>query len=284
MSKRHESKAQQRATRTGNKQRLGNWVRKGILLALWGTLASTALSAHADALSDIKDSGVLKVAVPQDFPPFGSVGPDLKPRGYDIDMARYLADEMDVKLELVPVTSANRIPYLQTRKVDLVISSLGKNPEREKAIDFSDAYAPFFLGVFGEKDSEVDSAQGLSEKTIGVTRGSVEDMELSKVAPESTTVKRFEDNNTTLSAFLSGQVEMIATGNLVTAAIAERNPARVPVSVLPLKNSPCYVGMRHDSPALKARVNELIAQGIEDGTLNTLSETWFKAPLPSLDA
>jgi polar amino acid transport system substrate-binding protein len=42
--------------------------------------------------------------------------------------------------------------------------------------------------------------------------------------------------------------------------------------------------MRHDTPALKARVNELIAQGIEDGTLNALSETWFKAPLPSLDA
>ena len=56
-----------------------------------------------------------------------------------------------MKTEIIPVTSANRIPYLQTKKADLVISSLGKNAEREKVIDFSIAYAPFFSGVFGAK-------------------------------------------------------------------------------------------------------------------------------------
>jgi len=60
-------------------------------------------------------------------------------------------------LELVPVTSANRIAYLQTRKADLVISTLGKNPEREKVIDFSAAYSPFFQAVFGPKSVAVKS-------------------------------------------------------------------------------------------------------------------------------
>ncbi|WP_246876018.1 transporter substrate-binding domain-containing protein, partial [Pantoea ananatis] len=82
----------------------------------------------ADQLQDIQKRGVLRVAVPQDFPPFGSVGTDLQPQGYDIDMAKYLAKQMKLKLQLVPVTSANRVPYLQTDKVDLVISSMGKNP------------------------------------------------------------------------------------------------------------------------------------------------------------
>ncbi|BBI63853.1 hypothetical protein HSBAA_51590 [Vreelandella sulfidaeris] len=50
----------------------------------------------------------------------------MQPQGYDIDMAHYLADEMGVELELIAVTSANRIPYLQTGQADLVISSLGK--------------------------------------------------------------------------------------------------------------------------------------------------------------
>ena len=49
---------------------------------------------------------------------------------------------MGVKVELVPVTSANRIAYLQTKKADLVISTLGKNPEREKVIDFTAAIRP----------------------------------------------------------------------------------------------------------------------------------------------
>ena len=107
--------------------------------------------AKADALDDIMKAKVIKIAVPQDFAPFGSAGPDLKPVGYDIDMANLIGKELGVKVEIIPVTSANRIPYLQTKKADLVISSLGKNPEREKVIDFSVAYAPFFSGVYGTK-------------------------------------------------------------------------------------------------------------------------------------
>ena len=55
----------------------------------------------------------------------------------------------------MPVTSANRIPYLQTRKADLVISTLGKNAEREAVIDFTAAYSPFFQAVFGPKSLAV---------------------------------------------------------------------------------------------------------------------------------
>lgn len=54
-------------------------------------------------------------------------------------MANDIADKLGVKAELVPVTTVNRIPYLQTKKVDLIISTLGKNAEREKAIGFTSA-------------------------------------------------------------------------------------------------------------------------------------------------
>ena len=98
-----------------------------LLIALAGAACLfTQLPAKADQLQDIEKRGTIRIAVPQDFPPFGSVGTDLQPQGYDIDMARYLAKQMKLKLQLVPVTSANRVPYLQTDKVDLVISSLGK--------------------------------------------------------------------------------------------------------------------------------------------------------------
>jgi polar amino acid transport system substrate-binding protein len=244
-------------------------------------LMAQAASAMADQLQEIQQRGVLRVAVPQDFPPFGSVGTDLQPQGYDIDMAQYLADKMKLKLQLVPVTSANRVPYLQTNKVDLVISSLGKNAEREKAIAFSRTYAPFFLGVFGPKESVLTDAAQLDGKTIGVTRGAVEDMVLSDTAPKGTQIKRYEDNNTTLSAYLSGQVQYIATGNLVVSAIARQNPTKAPVAKFMLKDSPCFVGLRLGEPALKAKVDQLIEQALKDNTLNGLSEKWLKAPLPA---
>jgi polar amino acid transport system substrate-binding protein len=237
--------------------------------------------AHADALDDIKKTGVLKVAVPQDFPPFGSVGVDMKAQGYDIDAAELLAKELGVKVELVPVTSANRIPYLTTRKVDLVISSLGKNPDREKVIDFSNAYAPFFNGVFGPADVKAAKVDDLAGKTIGVTRGAVEDLELTKVAPATATIKRYDDNNGTISAFLSGQVELVATGNVVAAAILAKNPPKRPEVKFLIKDSPCYVGLNKGEPRLLEAVNAAIAKAKKDGRLAAISTKWLGVGLPA---
>jgi polar amino acid transport system substrate-binding protein len=242
---------------------------------------TTSLAARADALDDIRKAGVLKVAVPQDFPPFGSVSVDMKPLGYDIDVAELLAKELGVKLELVPVTSANRIPYLTTRKVDLVISSLGKNPEREKVIDFSVAYAPFYNGVFGPASQKVAKAEDLAGKTVGVTRGAVEDIELAKIAPATASIKRYDDNNGTISAFLSGQVELVATGNVVAAAIIARNPPKRPEVKFLIKDSPCFIGLNKGEARLLEAVNAAVAKVKKDGRLDAVAVKWLGTGLPA---
>ncbi|MEI7431529.1 MAG: transporter substrate-binding domain-containing protein [Betaproteobacteria bacterium] len=256
-----------------------HFLRSLLITALIG--ASTfALNAQADALASAEKSGVLRVAVPQDFPPFGTVGPDLKPRGYDIDVANLIARELKLKVELIPVSSTNRIPYLTTGKADLVISSLGKNPDREKVIDFSVAYAPFFNGIFGPADVSIKKVEETAGKTVGVTRGSVEDLEFSKVAPASATVKRFEDNNATISAYLSGQVQLIATGNVVAAAVNESSKLRRLETKFLIKDSPCFVGVNKGEAALLAKVNEVIGKLKRSGDLNKVALRWLQAPLP----
>ncbi|WP_028536294.1 transporter substrate-binding domain-containing protein [Paludibacterium yongneupense] len=242
---------------------------------------SFSAAAHADALANIKKAGVLRVAVPQDFPPFGSVGADLKPQGYDIDVAAMLARDLGVKLALTPVTSANRVPFLTTGKVDLVISSLGKNPEREKVLDFSVAYAPFYNGVFGPAGASVANVAALAGKTIAVTRGSVEDLELSKVAPASAVIKRFEDNNSTVSAYYSGQVQLIATGNVVAAALKKRDTQKSLETKFLIKDSPCFIGINKNEPQLLARVNAAVASARKSGELNRISLRWLNTPLPA---
>jgi polar amino acid transport system substrate-binding protein len=252
-----------------------------LLAALFASLMLSQAPAHADGLEDVVKRGVLKVAVPQDFPPFGSVGPDMKPRGLDIDTAKLLADQLKVKLELTPVNSTNRIPFLTTGKVDLVISSLGKNPEREKVIDFSRAYAPFYLAVFGPPDADIKTLDDLKGKTISVTRGAIEDIELTKVAPEGVTIKRFEDNNSTIAAYLAGQVDLIASGNVVMVAISEKSPKRVPALKVKLKDSPVYVGVNKNEPALLDKVNQILVTAKSDGALEKNALTWLKEPLPA---
>lgn len=236
-------------------------------------------SAQAQtALDDVTKAKLIKIAIPTDFPPYGFVGTDLQPQGLDVDMARYIAGKLGVKLELVVVTSANRIPYLQTKRADLVISTLGKNPEREKVIDFTSAYSPFFQGVFGPKSVSVKSFADLAGKSIGVTRGAIEDQELTKVAPATADVKRFEDNNATVSSYVSGQVNLIATGVSVAENMMQRNPQQMTEFKLLLKDSPNFVGVAKGEDALRTKVNEIIAAGIAAGDMDKMSQKWLKRP------
>ena len=138
--------------------------------------------------------------------------------------------------ELKPL--AAMVGQAPTKKADLVISTLGKNAEREKVIDFSAAYSPFFQAVFAPKSAAAKSAADLAGKTVGVTRGAIEDLELSKIAPPSADIKRFEDNNATMSAFVSGQVQVIATGASVAGTIMQRNPGLGAELKFVLKDSP----------------------------------------------
>jgi polar amino acid transport system substrate-binding protein len=258
--------------------------RRSITIALAAAAAALApLGATAQtALDAINAKKLITIAIPTDFPPYGFVGTDLKPQGLDIDMANLIAAKLGVKAELVPVTSANRIPYLQTKKADLVISTLGKNAEREKVIDFTAGYSPFYQAVFAPKSLAIKGAADLAGKSVGVTRGAIEDMELTKIAPPSADVKRFEDNNATVSAFVSGQVQVIATGASVAGNMMARNPNLSTEYKFVLKDSPNFIGVAKGEDALKAKVNEIIAAAKAAGDLDKMAQKWLGRPAGEL--
>ncbi|MDQ7989370.1 MAG: transporter substrate-binding domain-containing protein [Candidatus Dactylopiibacterium sp.] len=251
---------------------------KRSFLAVLGCAAALALgNAHAQsALDGIVKSKTVKIGIPTDYPPYGFVGLDLKPQGLDIDVANLIASKLGAKVELVPVVSANRIPYLQTKKVDLVVSTLGKNEERAKIIDFSHAYAPFYQGVFALKETQVKAFSDLAGKTVAVTRGAMEDEMLAKVAPKETIVKRFEDQAATTAAFAAGQTQVIATSVSNIGMLSEKNPKLGVEYKLLLRDSPCFVGIAKGEDALRGRVNEILLAAKADGTLNKFAQKWLK--------
>ena len=249
-----------------------------LALALGLALANAAPAA-ADGLDDITKAGVLKVGIFEDFPPFSSAGPDMKSQGYDIDVIDLLAKALGVKAELVGITGQNRIPYLTEHKVDILVS-VGQSAERAKIIDFTDAYAPYYIAVMGPKNVAVSGPADLKGKSIAVNRGTLEDTSVTEVAPAGADIQRFNDYNGVISAFLSGQVQLMVVGNDVGATILAKHPAIEPEQKFQLMNSPDHIGLNQNEPRLKQKLNDAIAQMKKDGSLNAISQKWLYLPLP----
>ncbi len=250
-------------------------------VAALAVIGATAGPALAD-LADILSAGVVKIAVPESFPPFGALGADGEYEGYDVDVAKLIAEDLGVELELVPVTSKQRIPFLETDRVDLVISTMGANPERAKSIWFSSAYAPFFSGAFAAGDKPIMGVADLDGMKVGLTGGTLEDLELTKVAPEGTEIIRFGDNAATQAAFISGQVDVLVSGNTLAAAISESNPDMSIETKFIIKESPAFIGIKQGNIDLLQWVNVFILHKKLGGELDGFSQKWLGQPLPPL--
>ena len=252
-------------------------------LAMCTAAAVCLISVQAKAdLNDILSKGVVKIAVPEAFAPFGSVGSSGEHEGYDVDVAKLIAKDLGVKLELVPVVSKQRIPFLETGRVDLVISTMGANPKRAKSINFSSAYAPFYSGAFAASTIKASKPADLDGLKVGVTGGTLEDLEITKTAPKGAKITRFGDNAATLSAFSSGQVQVLVAGNTAAAALSKNNPSIDIVRKFIIKESPCFIGIKKGNDDLLRWVNVFILHKKLGGNLNKLSKKWLGQDLPPL--
>ena len=124
-------------------------------------------------------------------------------------------------------------------------------------------------------------AGSIGRSAPGIIRQSVS-QELSKVAPPNTDVKRFEDNNATVAAFVSGQVQALATGASVAGAMMAKNPQLGTEYKLLLKDSPNFIGVAKGDTALKDKLNEIIGAAKASGDLDKLAQKWLGRPAGDL--
>jgi len=246
------------------------------------SLSSGAWAQEDKSLQNVLGKKSIALGIPTDYPPYGYMGPDFKPTGVDVAVAQLIADKLGVKAEFVPLSTPNRIPYLQSRKIDLIVSALGKNEERAKVIDFTVSYAPFFQAVFGPKDIAVKSFDDLGGKTLAVTRGTIQDDALQALAPKTLKIQRFEDDNATMAAFMTQQTQFVAVGAAVAAAALQKNPKVQAEYKLLIKDSPNYIGVRKGETALLNKVNEILRTAKQDGTIEGYSQKWLGRSMGTL--
>lgn len=252
-------------------------------LGLGAALSAFAPLASAQTVADIKKKGEVTIGMLVDFPPYGTTNAQNQPDGYDADVAKLLAKDWGVKANIVPVTGPNRIPFLLTNKVDLLVASLAVTPDRAKQVQFSQPYAAATIVLYGKKGSNIKSAADLKGVRVGVARASTQDVAVTKAAPEGTEIRRFDDDASAMQALISGQVDAIGCSVTVAAQIAKRVPADTFENKFTLVQQAMAIAMRPGQDDLLKNVNEFVSKNTANGELNKLYNKWLQTDLPKLN-
>ena len=244
-------------------------------------LGLTVSTANAD-LEDILNAGVVRIAVPLDVPVYGFLDENQEPAGIDIDIARKVAKALGVKLQLTQITGMNRIPYLITKKADLVISVMGASDSRAKSIMFTSPYSAILAGVFGPaKIGLLTDLSEVGDLSIAVPRGTTQDMWITELHPDGNII-RFEDDASAAAAFVSGQADLIGTANIVAMDIAKKHPDMEVEYIYIQGKASTHMGVRQGEFALLQWLNNFIYNMTLKGDLDELHQKWMKVDFPEL--
>jgi polar amino acid transport system substrate-binding protein len=178
------------------------------------------------SIEKIKEAGKVRIGVFSDKPPFGYVDEKGENQGYDVYLAKRIAKDLlgdENKVEFVLVEAANRVEYLESNRVDIILANFTVTPEREEVVDFASPYMKVSLGVVSPDGAPINSVEDLQGKTLLVNKGTTAEAYFTENYPEIELVK-FEQNTETFAALTDGRGDALAHDNTLLFAWAKENP------------------------------------------------------------
>ncbi len=184
--------------------------------------SSSGNTAQARTLSEIKESGKIKIGVFSDKKPFGYVDEHGDYQGYDVYFANRLAKDLKVDVEYVAVDPASRVEYLTSAKVDIILANFTVTDERAKQVDFALPYMKVALGVVSPSKSLIESVEDLKGKTLIVGKGTTAETYFEAEHPDVNLLK-FDQYSDAYQALLDGRGDALSTDNTEVLAWALEN-------------------------------------------------------------
>lgn len=173
-------------------------------------------------LDEIKESGTVKIGVFSDKNPFGYVDENGEYQGYDVYFGNRIAQDLGVDVEYVTTDAANRVEYLKTGKVDIILANFTVTDERAESVDFALPYMKVALGVVSPDDALITSADQLNGKKLIVTKGTTAETFFTENYPDVELVK-FDQYTEAYNALLDGRGDAFSTDNTEVLAWALQN-------------------------------------------------------------
>lgn len=193
-------------------------------VVLFGVMATAMAWAQSPTLDRIKKNGVIRVGVKTDYKPFGYLDPSGRIVGLEVDLAADVARRLNVKLELVPVQTANRIEFLQQGRIDLMIATMSVNDQRRKVVGVVEPF--YYAGgtsLLVRKNSPIKRWEDIRGRAICGTQGAYYNRPVS--TKYGANIVAFPGSTEALNALLTGACEgFVQDSTLIESILVSGDP------------------------------------------------------------
>ena len=245
----------------------------GILLLLLA-----ALPAAADSLAAIKQRGVLRVGCEGTYSPFCYQDEQGNLVGFDVDVARAVAEKMGLKPEYTPSKWEGILAALETGRFDVVVNQVTVTDERKKVYEFSQPYTFSGLQVLVRKDrvKDIKGLEDLAGKKVGVLLGTNHEQWLREHAPKAD-VRTYEDDAGRNQDLLVGRIDAIMNDRLIVGSTLKVYGGNIVPTGPLLYETRQSIAVKKGNPELVAALDKALTDLTTDGTMKKISEKWFSS-------
>ncbi len=232
-------------------------------------------------MADIAQRGRLIVGIDQNAYLFGFRDPDTGELvGFEIDFAREIARAIfgdPAKVQFRAITTAERIPKLQSKEVDLVIRTMSMTCERWQQVSFSTEYIPSRQRLLVRKADKIKDFADLQGKKVCATKGSTSIVTIA-AQPHHLIPVSTDSTLDCLVLLQQGQVDAVSTIDILLAGLAAQDPTTV-VTGQPVSDEPAGIGIPKEHQDMTRFVNGVLERMRADGTWTRIYDKWLKERL-----
>jgi len=254
----------------------------------------TAVSAQelTGTLKKIKETGAITIGHRESSIPFSYLDDKQQPIGYAMELCMKVVDAVkaelkmpNLKVNLQPVTSSNRIPLLQNGTIDMECGSTTNSVERQKQVAFGPTYFVINVTAAVKKSSGIKSLVDLNGKTISTTSGTTSVPLLKQYdKTKNVEIKEIYGKDHAESFLLLAQdrtAAFVMDDILLAGQIANSsNPGDYMIIQESLRSEPYSMMLRKDDPQFKALVDKTVGGVMKSGEINAIYTKWFTKPIP----
>jgi glutamate transport system substrate-binding protein len=221
----------------------------------------------------IQERGEITIGVKFDVPPFGFKNPQTnRVEGFDVDLGKFIAEELGVEPKFIEAISDNRIPFLQRGTVDLILSTMTINAERDQEIDFSEPYYIARGRILVPKGSDIRGLEDLAGNSVCTALGSTYEETLREDAPRAD-LRLVDTYSECLELLQNEAVDAVSTDDVILTGMIIQDDSLEMVGDA-LTTEPYGVGIKQGDRELKRFVDGVLKKVEEDGRWEETYRNW----------